>query len=147
MEAKKILLVDDDPNDVELALASLDEEDLKKEVAIARDGEEALDYLHRKGTFSDRPEGHPRVIFLDLKMPKKGGLEVLKSIKNDPDLMVIPVVVLTSSNEEKDRIECYKNHANAYVVKPMVYVGLFVEIVKQLGFFWVKTNEPPVIGK
>lgn len=141
MDAKMILLVDDDPRDVELALTSLEENNLSNEVAVARDGAEALDYLYRRGQFADRPEGNPVVIFLDLKMPKVDGHEVLKQIKTDPDLKAIPVVVVTSSREEKDLIESYDNHANAYVVKPVAFDS-FVDVVKQLGLFWVLTNEP-----
>ncbi|WP_372807284.1 response regulator [Pontiella sp.] len=141
-EAKKILLVDDDVRDVELACASLEEHNLANEVAVARDGAEALDYLYRRGAFADRSEGHPIVVFLDLKMPKIDGHEVLKQIKNDPNLKSIPVVVLTSSREEQDLISSYQHHANAYVVKPVDF-DCFVEVVQQLGLFWVLTNEPP----
>jgi len=141
MDAKRILLVDDDTSDVELALSSLEEHNLANEVAVARDGAEALDYLYRRGLFADRPEGNPVVVFLDLKMPKVDGHEVLAKIKNDPELKSIPVVVLTSSREERDLIESYSNNANAYVVKPVAF-NSFVEIVKQLGLFWVLTNEP-----
>jgi CheY-like chemotaxis protein len=141
MDAKKILLVDDDTRDVELALASLEEHHLANEVAVARDGAEALDYLYRRGLFSDRPEGHPVVIFLDLKMPKVDGHEVLRQIEADPDLKIIPVVVLTSSREEQDLVESYNHNANAYVVKPVAFDS-FVDVVKQLGLFWVLTNEP-----
>lgn len=141
MEAKMILLVDDDPRDVELALTSLEENNLSNEVAVARDGAEALDYLYRRGQFADRSAGNPVVIFLDLKMPKVDGHEVLKQIKTDPDLKTIPVVIITSSREEKDLIQSYDQHANAYVVKPVAFDS-FVEVVKQLGLFWVLTNEP-----
>ena len=141
MDAKKILLVDDDTRDVELALASLEEHNLANEVAVARDGAEALDYLHRRGMFADRPAGHPLVVFLDLKMPKVDGHEVLANMKRDPVLKNIPVVVLTSSREERDLIESYNHNANAYVVKPVAFDS-FVEVVKQLGLFWVLTNEP-----
>lgn len=141
MEAKMILLVDDDSRDVELALTSLEEHNLSNDVAVARDGAEALDYLYRRGPFAERPEGNPVVIFLDLKMPKVDGHEVLKQIKTDPDLKIIPVVVVTSSREEKDLIESYNQSANAYVVKPVAFDS-FVDVVKQLGLFWVLTNEP-----
>lgn len=144
MEAKKILLVDDDVRDVELALASLEEHNLTNEVAVARDGAEALDYLYRRGAFAERPVGHPLVVFLDLKMPKVDGHEVLRQVKADPELKSIPVVVLTSSREEQDLIESYNHNANAYVVKPVAFDS-FVGVVKQLGLFWVLTNEPPPI--
>lgn len=144
MEAKKILLVDDDVRDVELALASLEEHNLTNEVAVARDGAEALDYLYRRGAFAERPVGYPLVVFLDLKMPKVDGHEVLRQVKADPELKSIPVVVLTSSREEQDLIESYNHNANAYVVKPVAFDS-FVGVVKQLGLFWVLTNEPPPI--
>jgi CheY-like chemotaxis protein len=141
MEAKRILLVDDDTRDVELAISSLQEHNLANDVTVARDGAEALDYLYRRGSFAERPAGLPVVVFLDLKMPRVDGHEVLRQIKNDPELKSIPVVVLTSSREELDLIESYNHHANAYVVKPVVFES-FVEVVKQLGLFWVLTNEP-----
>ena len=146
MDAKKILLVDDNSNDIELALASLEESNLANEVAVARDGVEALDYLYRRGSFADRPSGHPVVVFLDLKMPKIDGLEVLRQIKGDPELKSIPTVVLTSSREEQDLVESYHLGANAYVVKPVAFES-FVEVVKQLGLFWVLTNEAPTNGQ
>lgn len=142
MDAKMILLVDDDPRDVELALSSLEEHNLANEVAVARDGAEALDYLYRRGLFADRPAGNPVVVFLDLKMPKVDGHEVLKQIKDDPNLKTIPVVVLTSSREQQDLVTSYSHHANAFVVKPVAFDS-FVAVVKQLGLFWVLTNEPP----
>lgn len=144
MEAKKILLVDDDPKDVELALASLEEHNLANQVAVARDGAEALDYLYRRGSFADRSVGHPVVVFLDLKMPKVDGMEVLRQIKSDPDLKTIPVVVLTSSREDEDLVKSYDLSTNAYVVKPVAF-DVFVEVVKQLGLFWVLTNETPQV--
>lgn len=140
MDAKKILWVDDNANDIELALTSLQEHNLANEVTVARDGAEALDYLYRRGQFADRPTGHPVVVFLDLKMPKVDGLEVLRQVKGDPDLKTIPIVVLTSSREEQDLAESYQHNANAYVVKPVAFES-FVTVVKQLGLFWVLTNE------
>lgn len=144
MDAKRILLVDDDSRDIELALSSLEEHNLANEVAVARDGAEALDYLYCRGMFADRPRGNPVVVFLDLKMPKVDGHEVLSQIKGDPDLKNIPVVVLTSSREEQDLVKSYSHNANAYVVKPVAFES-FVDVVKQLGLFWVLTNEslPP----
>jgi CheY-like chemotaxis protein len=141
MDAKRILLVDDDARDVELVLASLEEHNLAGEVAVARDGAEALDYLYRRGSFCSRPAGHPVVVFLDLKMPKIDGHEVLQVIKSDRELKRIPVVVLTSSREEQDLVKSYENNANAYVVKPVAF-DAFVDTVKRLGLFWVLTNEP-----
>lgn len=140
--AKSILLVDDDPRDVELTLAALDEHNLSHNVASVRDGEQALDYLFRRGNFKSRPCDRPNLVLLDLKLPKINGLEVLKIIKADENLRTIPVVVLSSSREESDLAECYQQGANAYVVKPVDF-GDFVEAVKRLGVFWAATNEPP----
>lgn len=142
MKTKKILLVDDDSNDIELMLAALEEQNLANRVVVARDGVEALDYLYRRGGFADRPPGHPVVVFLDLKMPKVDGLEVLRQVKADPNLKNIPVVMLTSSREDQDLVDSYNHSTNAYVVKPVVFES-FVEVVKQLGLFWVLTNEAP----
>lgn len=142
MGAKNILLVDDDSKDIELMLTSLEEQNLANQVVVVRDGAEALDYLYRRGSFSDRPADLPVVIFLDLKMPKVDGMEVLRQVKNDLELKHIPIVMLTSSREDRDLIECYSLGTNAYVVKPVIFVD-FVEVVKQLGLFWVLTNETP----
>jgi CheY-like chemotaxis protein len=138
----KILLAEDDPNDIELTLNALKDYNLANEVVVARDGAEALDFLLRRGQFSDRPLENPILILLDLKMPKVDGLEVLRQIKTNPELKQIPVVVLTSSREDKDIINSYNLGVNAYVVKPVVF-DEFVEAVKQLGLFWVLVNEPP----
>ena len=146
MEAKRILLVDDDSKDVEMAIISLKEHNLANQIAVARDGSEALDYLYRRGQFADRPAGHPVVVFLDLKMPKVDGVEVLRQVKSDPDLRMIPIVVVTSSQEEEDIVESYKHSANAYVVKPVGFES-FVAVVKQLGLFWVLTNVVPPDGR
>ncbi|HXG68707.1 MAG TPA: response regulator [Blastocatellia bacterium] len=142
MEAKKILLAEDNPNDVELTLAALEEHHLANAVVVARDGAEALDYLYRRGQFADRPAGNPVVVLLDLKMPKVDGLEVLRQVRNDPQLKSIPVVMLTSSREEQDVVESYSLGINAYVVKPVDFTK-FLDVVKQLGLFWVVINEPP----
>ena len=142
METKRILMAEDNRNDVELTLTALAEHNLANEVVVAHDGVEALDYLYRRGRFEGRPNGNPLVIFLDLKMPRMDGLEVLRHIKGDPDLKAIPVVVLTSSAEEQDVVESYNLGVNAYVVKPVVFDS-FIEAVKQLGLFWVLINEPP----
>ena len=149
MEAlKRILLVEDDPKDIELTLDALTEHNLANDVIVARDGVEALDYLYRRGLYSDRPEGQPVVILLDLKMPKLDGLQVLKQLKADEDMRVIPIVILTSSREDRDLEECYKLGVNAYVVKPVRFIE-FVEAVKQIGVFWALFNEPPLgsVGK
>ncbi len=139
---KRILLVEDDPKDIELTLAALDEYNLANEIVVARDGAEALDYLYRRGTFKQRPVGNPVVILLDLKMPKLDGIQVLQQLKADAQLRFIPVVILTSSRESRDLEECYKLGVNAYVVKPVRFTE-FLEAVKQIGVFWVLINEPP----
>jgi CheY-like chemotaxis protein len=143
MEAlKRILLVEDDPNDVELTLNALGEYNLANEVEVARDGEEAVDYLFRRGAFAERPAGDPVVILLDLKMPKMDGLQVLQQIRADEHTRLIPVVILTSSRESHDLEECYKLGVNAYVVKPVRF-NEFIEAVKEVGVFWALINEPP----
>ncbi len=142
MELKRILLVEDNPNDVELVLEGLSEYNLANEVVVARDGVEALDYLQRKGSYADRDGGNPAVVLLDLKLPKVDGIEVLKTIKHDEKLMFIPVVVLTSSREERDLVESYRLGVNAYVVKPVEFQE-FARAVKELGIFWAIINEPP----
>jgi CheY-like chemotaxis protein len=139
---KNILLVEDDPRDVELTLAALEEHHLANKVAVVRDGEKALDYLYRRGEFKTRAGGNPILVLLDLKMPKVNGLEVLKIIKSDKYLKTIPVVVLSSSRETPDLVECYKHGVNAYVVKPVDF-SEFMKAVKQLGIFWAAVNEPP----
>jgi len=139
---KRILLVEDDSRDVELTLNALSEYNLANEIAIARDGAEALDYLYRRGAFAQRPPGSPVVILLDLKMPKLDGVEVLRQLKADEQMRLIPIVILTSSRESRDLEECYRLGVNAYVVKPVRFTG-FVEAVKQLGVFWALINEPP----
>ena len=135
-------MVEDDPKDVELSLTALEEYNLANEVVVARDGEEALDYLYCRGKFKDRPDGNPAVLLLDLKLPKVNGMEVLQQIKSDAKLMMIPVVVLTSSHEEKDMVASYKLGVNAYVVKPVDFHE-FVNAVRELGVFWAIINEPP----
>ena len=138
----RILIVEDDPRDVELSMNALEEYNLANEVVIARDGQEALDYLHSRGKFEGRPIGNPAVILLDLKLPKIDGLEVLKQLRSDEQFKMIPVVVLTSSHEEKDMVRSYALGVNAYVVKPVDFHE-FVNAVKELGIFWAMINEPP----
>ena len=138
----RILLVEDDPKDVELTMTALEDYKLANEVVVARDGEEALDYLYRRGNFATRSTDNPAVLLLDLKLPKVDGLEVLQQMKSDAKLKLIPVVVLTSSHEEKDMITSYKLGVNAYVVKPVDFHE-FVNAVKELGIFWALVNEPP----
>jgi CheY-like chemotaxis protein len=139
---KNILLVEDDPRDVVLTLAALEEHHLANQVVVVNDGAEALDYLYRRGKFKMHAGGHPILVLLDLKMPKVNGLEVLKTIKADECLKVIPVVVLSSSRETPDLVECYKHGVNAYVVKPVDFAD-FMKAVKHLGVFWAAINEPP----
>jgi CheY-like chemotaxis protein len=138
----RILLVEDDPKDVELTLTALEEYHLANEVIVARDGEEALEYLHSRGKFKTRSSDNPAVILLDLKLPKVDGLEVLKQIKSEEKLSMIPVVVLTSSKEEKDMVASYRLGVNGYVVKPVDFHE-FVNAIKELGVFWAVINEPP----
>lgn len=137
-----ILLVEDSLRDAEMAIDALEEYHLANEVIHVRDGAEALDFLYRRGQFADRPPGNPAVVLLDLKMPKVGGLDVLRQMKADPALQMIPVVVMTSSREEQDVVASYKLGVNAYVVKPVKFHE-FVEAVKQIGGFWVFINQPP----
>ena len=139
---RRILLVEDDPRDVELTLTALDDYKLANEVVVCRDGQEALDYLFSRGKFGGRVDGNPAVMLLDLKLPKVDGLEVLQQIKSDERLRMIPVVMLTSSHEEKDLMRSYKLGVNAYVVKPVDFHE-FINAVKELGMFWAVINEPP----
>jgi CheY-like chemotaxis protein len=139
---KNILLVEDDLKDVKLTLKALTEYALVNNVVVVNDGEEALDYLYCKGKYKNRPSDKPVVVLLDLKLPKVNGLEVLHQIKTDQHLKTIPVVVLTSSREERDLDECYKLGVNAFVVKPVDF-SEFMSAVKYLGVFWILTNEPP----
>lgn len=141
-DKKKILFVEDNINDIELTLTALAEYGLANEVIVVNDGEEALDYLLCKGHFASRPRSLPVVVLLDVKLPKIDGLEVLKKMRSDPELKVIPVVMLSSSREEKDLLTSYAFGASAYVVKPLDF-SEFVATIKQLGLFWVIINEPP----
>jgi len=141
-ELGRILMVEDDPNDVELTLTALAEYNLANEVVVTRDGAEALDYLYSRGSFAARSTDNPAVLLLDLKLPKVDGLQVLKQIKSDENLRMIPVVVLTSSREERDMVESYRLGVNAYVVKPVDFHE-FVNAIKELGVFWAVINQPP----
>ncbi|MCA1991134.1 MAG: response regulator [Coleofasciculus sp. S288] len=141
-ELKRILLVEDSLNDVELILAALEENRLANEVVVVRDGEEALDYLYRRGVFKLRREGNPVVVLLDLKLPKVDGLEVLAQLKADQELRRVPVVILTSSREEQDLLASYNLGTNAYVVKPVDFHE-FVDAIKGMGLFWAIVNQPP----
>lgn len=139
----EILLVEDNPNDAELALRALKKNNLANNVAVVTDGEEALDFVFARGAYSHRKiENGPKVILLDLKLPKVDGLEVLRAIKSDPVTRIIPVVVLTSSKEERDIVESYKLGVNSYIVKPVEF-DKFVAAVKDLGLYWLLLNQPP----
>jgi CheY-like chemotaxis protein len=139
---KRILLVEDNERDVELTLAALDEHNLANEVVVARDGAEAIDYLHARGKFAGHANGLPVVVLLDLKMPKMDGLEVLRQMRSDPEIKRVPVVMVTSSREEQDLVHSYELGVNAYVVKPVDFQK-FVDSVKEIGMFWAIINEPP----
>jgi DNA-binding response OmpR family regulator len=138
----RILLVEDDPKDTELTMTALEDYNLSNEVVVATDGEEALDYLYCRGKFQRRSAENPAVLLLDLKLPKVDGLQVLETIKADENLKMIPVVVLTSSREERDMVASYRLGVNAYVVKPVDFHE-FVNAIKELGVFWAIINEPP----
>src|SRR5258706_14433631 len=138
----RILLAEDNDNDLELTVAALRSHRIANEVDVVHDGAEALDYLYSRGRFTERPDGPLALILLDLKMPKVDGLEVLRQIKADPDLRLTPVVMLTSSREEVDLLQSYQLGVNAYVVKPVAF-GEFMEAVRQLGAFWAVLNERP----
>jgi len=142
VQLKNILLAEDSANDVELTLAALEADGLAKHVFAVHDGEEALDYLCRRGAFADRPDGLPRAVLLDIKMPKVDGLELLRLIRGDERLKWLPVVMLTSSCEETDLRRSYELGANAYVVKPVDFSEL-TQAMRCLGYFWGITNQPP----
>jgi CheY-like chemotaxis protein len=139
---KRILLVEDSIRDAELILDALEGNKLANEIVHVRDGAEALDYLYRRGPFANRSVDHPALLLLDLKLPKVDGLEVLRQIKGDPALKMIPVVMMTSSRQEQDLIRSYELGVNAYVVKPLKFQD-FVDAVKQVSAFWAVLNEVP----
>ena len=139
---KPILLVEDDKRDLELTLIALERSQLANEVVVLRDGAEALDYLFREGPHAARAEGNPAVVLLDLKLPKVTGLEVLQAVRARPALRSIPIVMLTSSQEEADVLKSYELGVNAYVVKPVAF-DHFVSAIADLGVFWAVLNEPP----
>ena len=142
MKLKTILFAEDNQNDVDLTLLALSEYNLANSIDVVADGVEVLDYLRSEGKFRERKQGFPAVILLDLKMPRLDGIGVLNEIKSDPVLKFIPVVMITSSREEKDLVESYKLGVNAYVVKPVDFTQ-FTEAIKQLGAFWAVLNEIP----
>ena len=139
---KHILLVEDSPRDAELIIEALASNQVANEVTHVRDGAEALDYLYRRGPFSDRPDVPPALILLDLKLPKVDGLEVLRQLKGDPSTQMLPVVMMTSSRQEQDVVASYQLGVNAYVVKPLKFQE-FVAAVKHVGVFWAVINEAP----
>jgi CheY-like chemotaxis protein len=141
-EVPAILIAEDNPNDVELTIEALSEHNLANRVTVAHDGVEAMEYLRREGAFSEREPGNPAVVLLDIKMPRKDGLEVLREIRGDATLKRLPVVILTSSREEQDLITSYDLGVNAYVVKPVDFPS-FIDAVKELGVFWALINERP----
>jgi CheY-like chemotaxis protein len=139
---KPILLVEDDARDLELTLVALERSELANEVVSVRDGAAALDYLRREGEHAGRPAGNPAVMLLDLKLPKVDGLQVLKAVRETPELRSLPIVMLTSSHEEGDVVKSYELGVNAYVVKPVEFKA-FVSAIADLGVFWAVLNEPP----
>jgi len=141
-DPKKILVAEDDENDAELILKALERYNIANEVIVVEDGAEALDYLHRCGDYKARAEGNPILVLLDIKMPRVDGLEVLREIRADERLKMIPAVILTSSRQEGDLLASYQLGVNAYVVKPVDF-NEFVEAVRELGVFWLMVNEPP----
>jgi len=142
MKLKTILLAEDNQNDVDLTILALSEYNLANNIVVVKDGVEVLEYLKSEGKFKGRKTGNPAVILLDLKMPRLDGIGVLKEIKNDPVLKLIPVVMVTSSREETDLVQSYKLGVNAYVVKPVDF-SQFIDAIKQLGAFWAVLNELP----
>lgn len=140
-ELRDILLAEDNPKDLELTLTAFKKHNLANRVIVVRDGAAALDYLYRQGEFANRTGSNPAVVLLDLKMPKVDGMEVLRRVKSDPVLKTTPVVILTSSREDRDLAEGYGWGANAYVVKP-VHFNEFLDAVSLLGMFWALVNEP-----
>ena len=141
-DLRRLLLVEDDPRDIELTLTALADNKLANEVMVVNDGEEALDYLYRRGKYRMRANGNPAAILLDLKLPKVDGLAVLRQLRQDAQLQLIPVVMLTSSREEQDVLESYKLGVNGYVVKPIDFTE-FVTAVREVGLFWAVVNEAP----
>jgi CheY-like chemotaxis protein len=142
VELRTILFAEDNPRDVELTLEALGDHNLANNVIVVRDGVETMEYLRREGKYKLRKPGNPAVLLLDIKMPRMDGIEVLRAIRKDSDLKMVPVVMLTSSREEQDLIKSYELGVNAYVVKPVDFKE-FIEAVKQLGVFWAVINEVP----
>lgn len=145
INVKHILLVDDNANDIELTLLAFAERRLANQVVVARDGAEALDYLHHRGRFENRDGGNPAVVLLDHMMPKVDGLSVLREVRSDPDLKLTPIVLLTSSDNVSDVVQAYNLGVNAYVVKPVNFVE-FVDAIRKVGFFWGIINVAPPLA-
>ncbi len=144
MKTKTILLVEDNPDDVKLTLRALAKSRIANDVVVAKDGVEAIDYLFGRGRFEGRDTNMmPQVILLDLKMPRMDGLEVLRYIRSEEKTKLLPVVILTTSNEDKDRMDSYSLYANSYIRKPVDF-NQFAEAIQQLGLYWLVLNEPPV---
>lgn len=141
-EAVDILLAEDNPTDAELAMRALERSKLANRIVWVHDGSEALEYIFREGRYADRGKGNPKLLLLDLKMPKVDGLQVLKKVKSDPSTQVIPVVIMTSSQEECDLVESYRLGANSYIVKPVDF-DQFVDAVSQTAFYWAVINKVP----
>jgi CheY-like chemotaxis protein len=141
-ELKHIVLAEDNANDVELTLTALRENRVINEVVVVRDGEEALDYLYKRNRYANRPGGNPALVLLDLKMPKVDGIEVLRQLRARPETRAIPVVVMTSSNEERDVVEAYRLGVNSYIVKPVAFES-FRDTVSKIGLYWLLTNRTP----
>ena len=142
LQQVEILLVEDNATDAELTLRSLKKHNLANNVVWVKDGAEALDFMFRTGSFADRANGHPRLILLDLKLPKVDGIEVLRRLKSDPKTKTVPIAMLTSSAEERDIIESYKLGVNSYLVKPVDFAQ-FIQVVSQAGLYWAVLNKTP----
>lgn len=139
----EILLVEDNPADEELTLYALKAQNLANNIEVVRDGAEALEFIFRTGAYANRADSSPKLILLDLKLPKVDGLEVLRRIKLDPRTRSVPVVMLTSSREERDVIESYSLGVNSYICKPVDF-GQFAQVVREMGLYWLLVNQPPV---
>ncbi len=143
----EILLVEDNPNDVKLTLHAFKQHNFANQIQVVRDGEEALEFLFCTGRYAGRSlASGPRLVLLDLKLPLVDGIEVLRQVKSDPRTRMIPVVVMTSSREERDIVESYQLGSNSYIVKPVDFEQ-FTEAMRQLGFYWLLLNQSPVVGK